>query len=225
MNPLVPFNNLSLLSSHSISMLSYRSVDIRKALQLEELLAREEFEYIIEEEVAKQTIRTWLEGCLKKIRTQTNKQQNLMAGLRATNEAAMKLDQNVEVSKESKEEVETKEEDPKTRLRKQKASALNRSDSTGSTGGRKQFLAPTLSDPQAARGEKERFNKKKSQRSTSTQKSVQHFPELTHTHFHCSHHETQNKSFTATGNGTMVAEVTDWWQEQMMCGHSSSDEE
>lgn len=51
-----------------VSMLSYRSVDIRKALQLEELLAREEFEYIIEEEVAKQTIRTWLEGCLKKIR-------------------------------------------------------------------------------------------------------------------------------------------------------------
>lgn len=52
----------------SFSMLSYRSVDIRKALQLEELLAREEFEYIIEEEVAKQTIRTWLQGCLKKIR-------------------------------------------------------------------------------------------------------------------------------------------------------------
>lgn len=97
-------------------MLSYRSVDIRKALQLEELLAREEFEYIIEEEVAKQTIRTWLEGCLKKIRTQNanviafnimlcfkwkpiqiifykyfQKQQNsLIAGLRATNEALMK---------------------------------------------------------------------------------------------------------------------------------------
>jgi sodium leak channel non-selective protein len=50
-------------------MLSYRSVDIRKALQLEELLAREEFEYIVEEEVAKQTIRTWLEGCLKKMRS------------------------------------------------------------------------------------------------------------------------------------------------------------
>lgn len=49
-------------------MLSYRSVDIRKSLQLEELLAREELEYIIEEEVAKQTIRTWLEGCMKKIR-------------------------------------------------------------------------------------------------------------------------------------------------------------
>ncbi|PSN30664.1 Sodium leak channel non-selective protein [Blattella germanica] len=69
-----------------LNMLSYRSVDIRKALQLEELLAREEFEYIIEEEVAKQTIRTWLEGCLKKIRATSKQQNNLIAGLRATNE-------------------------------------------------------------------------------------------------------------------------------------------
>lgn len=84
-------------------MLSYRSVDIRKALQLEELLAREEFEYIVEEEVAKQTIRTWLEGCLKKMRSITvclfylgddfhalfvlsqKNQTNLMIGLRVTN--------------------------------------------------------------------------------------------------------------------------------------------
>lgn len=50
-------------------MLSYRSVDIRKSLQLEELLAREELEYIIEEEVAKQTIRGWLDSCLKRIKT------------------------------------------------------------------------------------------------------------------------------------------------------------
>lgn len=49
-------------------MLSYRSVDIRKSLQLEELLEREELEYIIEEEVAKQTIKNWLECCLRKIR-------------------------------------------------------------------------------------------------------------------------------------------------------------
>ncbi|KAI6181392.1 Four domain-type voltage-gated ion channel alpha-1 subunit [Aphelenchoides besseyi] len=49
-------------------MLSYRSVDIRKSLQLEELLEREELEYIIEEEVAKQTIKLWLECCLRKIR-------------------------------------------------------------------------------------------------------------------------------------------------------------
>lgn len=50
-------------------MLSYRSVDIRKSLQLEELLQREELEYVIEEEVAKQTIRSWLESCLRRIRT------------------------------------------------------------------------------------------------------------------------------------------------------------
>lgn len=61
---------LTKFTSISLSMLSYRSVDIRKALQLEELLAREEFEYLVEEEVAKMTIRTWLEGCLKKIRAQ-----------------------------------------------------------------------------------------------------------------------------------------------------------
>lgn len=53
-------------------MLSYRSVDIRKSLQLEELLHREELEYIIEEEVAKQTIRSWLEGCLRRIKAQQN---------------------------------------------------------------------------------------------------------------------------------------------------------
>ncbi len=45
-----------------------RSVDIRKALQPEELLAREELEYLIEEEVAKLTIRRWLDGCLRRIR-------------------------------------------------------------------------------------------------------------------------------------------------------------
>lgn len=54
--------------SPSPSMLSYRSVDIRKSLQLEELLAREQLEYTIEEEVAKQTIRMWLKKCLKRIR-------------------------------------------------------------------------------------------------------------------------------------------------------------
>lgn len=49
-------------------MLSYRSVDIRKSLQLEELVQREELEYVIEEEVAKQTIKLWLEFCLRKMR-------------------------------------------------------------------------------------------------------------------------------------------------------------
>ncbi|KAK6025906.1 hypothetical protein OSTOST_08181, partial [Ostertagia ostertagi] len=57
------------VSFHDVlNMLSYRSGDIRKSLQLEELLQREELEYLIEEEVAKQTIRAWLESCLRRIK-------------------------------------------------------------------------------------------------------------------------------------------------------------
>ncbi|TSU62977.1 Sodium leak channel non-selective protein [Bagarius yarrelli] len=62
-----------------LSMLSYRSVDIRKSLQLEELLAREQLEYTIEEEVAKQTIRMWLKKCLKRIRAQNSGLQTLLS--------------------------------------------------------------------------------------------------------------------------------------------------
>ena len=61
------------VSFHDVlNMLSYRSVDIRKSLQLEELLQREELEYIIEEEVAKQTIRSWLEKCLRRIKQEVS---------------------------------------------------------------------------------------------------------------------------------------------------------
>ena len=68
-----------------LNMLSYRSVDIRKSLQLEELMAREELEFLIEEEVAKQTIRQWLDRCLRRIKQQ-KQQQSLITSLRATNE-------------------------------------------------------------------------------------------------------------------------------------------
>lgn len=68
-----------ILTIYTFSMLSYRSVDIRKALQLEELLAREEFEYLVEEEVAKMTIRNWLESCLKKIRVQNLNVRSIMS--------------------------------------------------------------------------------------------------------------------------------------------------
>ncbi|WAR27871.1 NALCN-like protein [Mya arenaria] len=60
-----------------ISMLSNRSVDIRKSLQMEELLARQELEEAIEEEVAKQTIRNWLDKCLKRIRASPNMRRYL----------------------------------------------------------------------------------------------------------------------------------------------------
>ena len=49
-------------------MLCYRSVDIRKSLQFDELMQREQLEFMIEEEVAKQTIRNWLDKCLKRRR-------------------------------------------------------------------------------------------------------------------------------------------------------------
>ena len=62
-------NNGGDVTFHDVlNMLSYRSVDIRKSLKLEELLAREELEYQIEEEVAKQTIRNWLDKCLRRMR-------------------------------------------------------------------------------------------------------------------------------------------------------------
>jgi hypothetical protein len=62
-------NNGGDVTFHDVlNMLSYRSVDIRKSLRLEELLAREELEYQIEEEVAKQTIRNWLDKCLRRMR-------------------------------------------------------------------------------------------------------------------------------------------------------------
>lgn len=62
-------NNGSDVTFHDVlNMLSYRSVDIRKSLKLEELIAREELEYQIEEEVAKQTIRNWLDKCLRRMR-------------------------------------------------------------------------------------------------------------------------------------------------------------
>ena len=97
------------VSFHDVlSMLSYRSVDIRKALQLEELLAREELEYIIEEEVAKITIRKWLDGCLKRIR---EKEQSLIAGLRAMNEPLLHTLRPLEETEQEDEDDFRPEED------------------------------------------------------------------------------------------------------------------
>uniref|UniRef100_A0A915EG69 Ion transport domain-containing protein n=1 Tax=Ditylenchus dipsaci TaxID=166011 RepID=A0A915EG69_9BILA len=90
-------NNGDDASFHDIlSMLSYRSVDIRKSLQLEELLQREELEYTIEEEVAKQTIRTWLEGCLRRIKQEQKQEQNqsLISQIRSTTTPGYTLNAN-----------------------------------------------------------------------------------------------------------------------------------
>lgn len=54
--------SMTLLVNYRV--LAYRTVDITKTLQLEELIAREDLEYAIEEEVARQTIATWIERCI-----------------------------------------------------------------------------------------------------------------------------------------------------------------
>ena len=51
-------------------MIAYRSVDIRKSLQLEELIQREQLEQQIHEQVAKETIINWL-GMGVKLRQMT----------------------------------------------------------------------------------------------------------------------------------------------------------
>ncbi|CAF3353985.1 unnamed protein product [Rotaria sp. Silwood1] len=80
-------NNGSDVTFHDVlNMLAYRSVDIRKSLQFEELLAREELEYLIEEEVAKLTIRNWLNKCLKRIKAKD--QTNVIKNLQRSNELA-----------------------------------------------------------------------------------------------------------------------------------------
>ncbi|CAF4700819.1 unnamed protein product, partial [Rotaria socialis] len=80
-------NNGSDVTFHDVlNMLAYRSVDIRKSLQFEELLAREELEYLIEEEVAKLTIRNWLNRCLKRIKAKD--QTNVIKSLQRSNELA-----------------------------------------------------------------------------------------------------------------------------------------
>ncbi|CAF1146613.1 unnamed protein product [Adineta steineri] len=83
-------NNGNDVTFHDVlNMLAYRSVDIRKSLQFEELLAREELEYLIEEEVAKLTIRNWLNKCLKRIKTKD--QTNVIKSLQRSNELAFFL--------------------------------------------------------------------------------------------------------------------------------------
>ncbi|KAF2353879.1 hypothetical protein FHG87_015364, partial [Trinorchestia longiramus] len=132
-----------------LNMLSYRSVDIRKSLQVEELLAREELEYIIEEEVAKQTIRSWLDACLKRTRAKEKDREHvsLLEGLRATNEPAFQL---LEDKKETEKETGPKEGDqqpgqPRVRERK-KGVVMVRTDSlTSITGASRKFLTPSLS--------------------------------------------------------------------------------
>lgn len=199
-----------------INMLSYRSVDIRKALQLEELLAREEFEYIIEEEVAKQTIRNWLEGCLKKIRASGKQQNSLVARLRAnTDQPTPQQEHTEEKGKEvaKEEEIETKDTDG-ARHKAKKPGVLPRSDSIGSGSGRK-YLTPTLSDPASIRSEKDKNaapKKRNNRPPQSTESSRQQ-------------REVVNTKTTVPKPSSVMLEVREWWKEQLAYSSESSEDE
>lgn len=199
-----------------LNMLSYRSVDIRKSLQLEELLGREELEYIIEEEVAKQTIRNWLDNCLKRIRAQ-KEQTSLLVRLRETNDTLLGLHEDKKAPILDKEkETETKEGE---RVRERKRGMIvTRTESMSSLrdGGRK-FLAPTPSDS-SQRGEKHARHDSKSRknRPSGANKNLPHLSEggegvTTSLSGQLSSDIKAVLPRSASGSG----EVRDWWREQV----------
>ncbi|XP_076223619.1 sodium leak channel non-selective protein na [Nomia melanderi] len=210
-----------------INMLSYRSVDIRKALQLEELLAREEFEYIIEEEVAKQTIRNWLEGCLKKIRASGKQQNDLVAGLRANTDQPIQQQEHTEekgkeVDKE--EEVETKDVEG-SKHRPKKPVVLPRSDSIGS-GSRKKYLTPTSSDSASIRSEKDKNAPPKKRNNRPPPMAKNNLPHLTEsTEQSRPQREVLNAKATVPKPSSVMIEVREWWKEQLAYSSESSEDE
>ncbi|CAH8851068.1 unnamed protein product [Trichobilharzia szidati] len=89
------------VSFHDVLMvLAYRTVDITKTLQLEELIAREELEYAIEEEVARQTIAAWIERCIFRNR-QKHGQLKFKMHSNIERQISTTLDESDELSKRS----------------------------------------------------------------------------------------------------------------------------
>ncbi|XP_050043333.1 sodium leak channel NALCN isoform X1 [Dermacentor andersoni] len=212
-----------------LNMLSYRSVDIRKALQLEELLAREELEYLIEEEVAKQTIREWLDKCLRRIkaqRFQQKEQNSLIHSLRATNEALFAGGGGAEAApnKPSTSEALKDEgkEEPSSSLRLRKKGLGGRSDSISSQGGRK-FLIPSLSEG-TNRVEKERFQMKKWASRPVGTKGLPDVSEGSELSSPTPDEEENNNGavgYRALRMSSLVGEVHDWWGSQLELSSAS----
>ncbi|KAL1423919.1 hypothetical protein MTO96_020713 [Rhipicephalus appendiculatus] len=188
-----------------LNMLSYRSVDIRKALQLEELLAREELEYLIEEEVAKQTIREWLDKCLRRIK----------AGGIGAEVAPNKPSTSEALKDEGKEE-------PSSSLRLRKKGLGGRSDSISSQGGRK-FLIPSLSEG-TTRVEKERFQMKKWASRPVGTKGLPDVSEGSELSSPTPDEEENNNGaagYRALRMSSLVGEVHDWWGSQLELSSAS----
>ncbi|XP_026812191.1 sodium leak channel non-selective protein [Rhopalosiphum maidis] len=182
-----------------LNMLSYRTVDITKALQLEELVAREDFEVNIQEEVAKQTIRNWLEGCLRKMRAANRQQGSLLAGLRATNEMMLRDFEEKQAANNEKENEEKDLKSDTNRSKLKSTSGITRSDSVGSGSGRK-FLTPTLSDP----SDKEK-NRKASYRNLKP---------LNMSNLNVSTSSREQRTNTPKVSNA-VKEIHEWWLDQL----------
>ena len=199
-----------------LSMLSYRSVDIRKSLQLEELLAREELEYTIEEEVAKQTIRNWLDKCLKRIRAKEH--SNIITNLRATNEPLFTVTEHSNVS-ETVDVIKDEESLAKAARKKVERNTSAPIPGMLQTPNTRKFLAPTLSDSAVARNEKERPLKKRSPR---LQQSAKNLPNVTEQSETPSGPDHNKPTGSCLGGKTVTHEVGHWWK---VLGNDTIDEE
>ncbi|KAJ9587594.1 hypothetical protein L9F63_018976, partial [Diploptera punctata] len=155
-------------------------------------------------------------------------QNNLIAGLRATNEMLTLQDHPEDKHKDSSLDRES-EGEPKeietARIRpNKKGVVIPRSDSVGSGSGRK-YLAPTLSDP-AVRTDKERAAATKKRNSRPQSKQQNNLPHLTEGP-ECSHlaRDISANKTALPKVSSVLLEVRDWWHEQLGYNTQSSDEE
>jgi hypothetical protein len=199
-----------------LSMLAYRSVDIRKSLQLEELLAREEMEYTIEEEVAKQTIRNWLDKCLKRIRAREH--SNIITNLRATNEPLFTVTEHIPTITE----VQDDGGDDNVGVRPRKKVERNISAPLPGmlqTPSRK-FLTPTLSDGALRLDGKDRGGLGIKKRNTRLHNSNKNLPNLTESAENQSNTDQNKPTESGLGGKNLTVEVRDWWK-----GHTEDSSE
>lgn len=197
-----------------LSMLSYRSVDIRKSLQLDELMAREELEYSIEEEVAKDTIRYWLEKCLKRMRAKERaaNPRGLITKLGGDEFEApthLMIPDFIEPVSTQEVEEEEEEDDTTNQAPETQPSSQQKSDSASTSPGHK-LLVPTLSEG-GARPDGEDLmagGRRRSTRSSTSSPSVT--PQSSSNSI-----PAYPQAAKQTGSSSASKEVQDWWKEQL----------
>lgn len=206
-----------------LSMLAYRSVDIRKSLQLEELLVREELEYMIEEEVAKQTIRNWLDKCLKRIRAKEH--SNLITNLRATNEPMVMVECIPTITETKEEGVDSAlGVTPGVRQRRK----IERNTSAPLPGmlqaPSRKYLAPSLSDG-ASRPDKMSAVMGLKKRNPRLQSSSKNLPNLLESEeMGPAQHDSDRPIGSSLGGKYSTLEVQNWWHNCMQGGDHISDQ-